>query len=163
MGKAISSNAAADGRARGVATGFPGRRSEPIRFDSALQAVRDNLAATLTGGQLKHVPLTQADRDVQSRAEALAAIAARGAGVPVTRAMSGGGRIDTPLPFGGPSRKQRERDSTINAQTKEILSRVQRRLDSAVATRQRRHTDSLAHVEDSLRRGTRTLRALPSP
>ena len=128
-----------------------------MSFDSALRSVRENLAATLSGGQLKRLPLKQTDHDVQARAEALASIAARGAGVPIAHGIAGGGHIDTPLPFGGPSRKQRERDSTINAQTKEILARVRRRLDSAMATRERRHTDSLAHVEDSLRVDTRPL------
>jgi hypothetical protein len=155
-GPASSSGAAAEAQAWRTAPEFLRRRSELIRFDSALRAFHDNLATTFTGGQLKHLPLTQTDLDVQSRAEALAAIAARSAGRPIARAMSGGGRIDAPLPFGGPSRKQRERDSTIDAQTKETLSRVQRRLDSAATTRRRRHTDSLARVEDSLRRSSQT-------
>lgn len=59
--------------------------------------------------------------------------------------------MDVPLPFGGPSRNQRERDSTINAQTKESLARVRRRLDSVVAAR--RSSDRLAQVQDSVRRG----------
>jgi hypothetical protein len=148
---------AADGLPSGVSAGFSRRRHEPIDFDSALRSVHDNLAAMLSGGQLKRLPLKQTDLDAQARAKALASIAARGAGVPIAHGIAGGGHIDTPLPFGGPSRKQRIRDSTINAQTKETLARVQRRLDSAMATRERRLTDSLAHVEDSLRGDTRPL------
>jgi len=129
---------------------------EPIRFDSALRAVRDNLAGTLAAGQLENLSLTQSDRDAHLRAEALAAIAARGASVPITRTTSAGGRVDIPLPFSGPSSKQRERERTINAQTMKSLARVLQRLDSVVASRKRRYADSLAHVEDSLHRDTRS-------
>ena len=117
-----------------------------MRFDSALRAVRDNLTDKLTVEQLKKLPLTQTDRDSRSRAEALAAIAASGAGRPIRRAIAGGGRIDAPPPFGGPSRRQRERDSTIDSETKENLTRVQQRVDSLAATRRRKYIDSLAQV-----------------
>ena len=142
-------NAIASGPVWNGAGASPRLRSQSVRYDSALRVVHDNLAATLTGGSLAHLPLSQSDRDVQERAKALTAIAARAAGVPIVRTMSGGASIDAPLPFGGPSRKQRERDSTIAAQTNEILARVLRRLDSVTAARMR--NQSLAHVGDSSR------------
>ena len=142
-------NAIASGPVWSGASASPRLRSESVRYDSALRVVHDNLAATLTNGSLAHLPLSQPDRDVQERAKALAAIAARAAGVPVVRTMSGGGSIDAPLPFGGPSRKQRERDSVIMAQTNESLARVLRRLDSVTAARTR--YQSLAHTGDSSR------------
>lgn len=154
-GTAGSAGAAAGAPVAGVAVGFASRRPALMRFDSALRALRDNLAAGLASGRLKPPPLTQAERDVQLRTEALAVIAARGAGVPVPRATLAGGGVAIPLPFGGPSREQRERDRAIHAQTLEILARVQRRVDSVVAARRRWRADSLAHVEDSLRQDTR--------
>jgi hypothetical protein len=124
-------------------------------YGEGLKGIADatNLATspTLTEGPLKRASNSQDERDVNSRAADLASIAARGAGLPISRVMSGGARIDSPLPFGGPSRKERQRDSTINAETKEILAKVQRRSDS-VATARRRYSDSLASLEDSLRR-----------
>lgn len=151
------SGATTNGPVSGIAGMFPHRSQEAIDYDSALRTVRDGLAATLSGRHAKGKSLEQTERDAQLRADALADIAARGAGTPIARAIAGGGHIDAPVPFGGPSRKQRERDSTINAQTKETLARIQRRLDSASVTRQRRHTDSLAHVEDSSRTNTRPM------
>lgn len=152
-----SSGVGPNGRFWATASAFV-RRHPPMSFDSALRVVRGDLAASIAEGQLKRTPSTQADRDMQSRSDALADVAASSAGRPMTHTMSGGGRIDAPLPFGGPSRKHRERDSTINAQTMEMLSRLRRRADSAEVTQQRRHADSLAriehspqHIEDSLR------------
>lgn len=142
-------------------TGIGGRWISPgisprLRPDSAATGPRTSAPSAIVNGpwQLPHLPLSQSDRDAQARADALAGIAARAAGLPVARGMSGGGHIDAPLPFGGPSRKQRDRDSTINAQTKESLARVFRRLDSVTAARRRRNAQSLAGAEDSSRRDT---------
>lgn len=117
--------------------------------DSALAGMRGYLAtdlATVRGGTPP-----QSERDEQLRAEALNAIAARGAGMPTARAAAGGSSIPIPLPFGGPSRAQRERDRAIHAQTVEILARLQRRADSIVTARRQQLADSLAYAEDSLR------------
>lgn len=138
----------------GVAQGFLRRHPEPMRFDSALR-VGYSLAAKLTAERLKSLPLTQTERDVQLRAEALAVIAARGTGMLNPRAISAGVSIPFPLPFGGPSHEQRERDRIIYARTKEIQARIQRRVDSTVAARRQRHADSLASVDDSSRYSTR--------
>lgn len=124
--------------------------------DSALRAGHGNLAGTLAAGLRDNPSLTQTDLDAHLRAEALAAIAARGAGLPITRTASGGGHVDIPLPFSGPSRKQRERERAINAQTMKSLAHVLQRLDSVAASRKRRQADSLAHVEDSLHRDSRS-------
>jgi hypothetical protein len=122
----------------------------------ANQTLRNRVAA----GLLNPPPLTQGERDAKLRAEALDAIGARSAGLPIapptltlgigprrqdTTSTGGGG-----LPLGGPSRRQRERDRAIHAKTVELLARVQRRADSVTAERRRR-TDSLAAVGDSLR------------
>jgi hypothetical protein len=61
------------------------------------------------------------------------------------------GGISVPLPFGGPSKKQRERDRAIEAQLKVLRALRQQRIDSVVASRKRRLADSLARVADSLR------------
>lgn len=139
--------------ASGLTAGFPGRRAGPIRYDSALGVARDRLAARLASGN-GHVKLTQAERDAQMRAQALDAAAARGAGVPATfgaaTGASGGG-IAVPLPFGGPSRKQRERDRREYAEALKILARVNERADSIIAARRRRFADSVAMFMDSSR------------
>jgi hypothetical protein len=120
-----------------------------MHYDSALRVVHDNLAASLNDGSLAHLPPSQSDRDAKERAKALDAIAARAAGVPTARTISGGGSVDAPLPFGGPSRKQRERDSVIMAQTNESLAHVLRRLDSVATAREKNRL--LAHAADSSR------------
>jgi hypothetical protein len=117
--------------------------------------VRDSLAAGPSIDWTKPLPLTQAERDSQLRAEALANIVARALGRPAQRTTLAGGSIAAPLPFGGPSRTQRERDRAVHAQTKEILARVQRRADSIAVARQRWRADSLAQAQDSLRRDLR--------
>jgi hypothetical protein len=125
--------------------------SSPIRFDSALRARTDSVRNGLAAGLLHPPPLTQAEIDAKWRAEAFEVAAARGAGEPVRRTMAGGS-IPVPLPFGGPSRKQRERDRAIEAQLAVMRALRQARADSAVAARRRRHPDSVAPVADSLDR-----------
>jgi hypothetical protein len=149
-----SSGASASMLATGGAMGFPRARSEPARVDSALRAVHDNLAAGLSTGVFETPLSKQAQLDEQLRAKALAAIAAKAAGVPTPRGMLSGGGISAPLPFGGPSRARRQRDSAINATTAKRLARVRQRLDSVAAARRRRSLDSLAQIADSLRRNT---------
>src|SRR6185312_12042900 len=105
--------------------------------------------APASGGSA-HVPSAlftvppQADRDAQLRAQAMADMAAKAAGAPMSPSARGGVTLDAPIPFGGPSRAQRKRDSTINAQTKAALQRIWQRLDSIAAARRRHHADSLA-------------------
>jgi hypothetical protein len=149
-----SSGASASALATGGAIGFPRARSEPVRFDSVLHAVHDNLATGLSTGAFDTPASKQAQRDEQLRAKALAAIAAKAAGVPITRGMLPGTSISVPLPFGGPSREQRQRDSAVNAVTAKRLERVRQRLDSVVAARRRSRMDSIAQIADSSRRGT---------
>lgn len=100
-----------------------------------------------SSGATVHVPTAGIDRDAQLRAQAQEAMAARAAGDPMSPTPQGGIRIDAPIPFGGPSRAQRKRDSTINAQTKAVLVRVRQRLDSIAAARRRQHADSAGAVE----------------
>lgn len=97
-------------------------------------------------GATWRAPDSEAARDAQLRAQAMAAIAARTAGAPMSTTPRGGISIDAPIPFGGPSNAQRKRDSTINAQTKAVLARVRQRLDSIAAARRKR-ADSLAALE----------------
>lgn len=149
-----SSGASASVLATGGAVGFPHARSEPVRFDAALHAVHDNLATGLSTGAFDTPASEQAQLDEQLRAKALAAIAAKAAGVPITRGMLSGSSIAVPLPFGGPSRAQRQRDSAVNAVTAKRLARVRQRLDSVVAARRRKSSDSLAQIADSLRPDT---------
>lgn len=111
----------------------------------------DDVAA----GRREPPPLTQAERDVQLRAEAREIIAARGAGLPERRAILAKGGMGIPLGVGGgPSREQRRRDSTVNAQTMQMLARVRRRADSVVAARKARR-DSLAQLDGSSRHDIR--------
>lgn len=138
--------------ASGGAVGFPRASSASIRFDSALAAVHDKLATGLSTGAFNTPSVKQDQLDAQLRAKAAAAIAAKGAGVPIPSGMIGGG-IAAPLPFGGPSREQRERDSVINAVTAKRLAHVRQRLDSAAAARRGRSSDSLEQIADSLHRG----------
>lgn len=148
------SRASGGAPAAGAMVGFRRPSSPPIRFDSAVRVLSESLSTGLATGRLEPPPPTQAERDAKWRAEAFEVVAARGAGGPVRRTMAGGG-IGVPLPFGGPSRKQRERDRAIAAQLMAIRALRQQRVDSAVAARARRRADSLARVTDSLRRGTR--------
>lgn len=133
------------------AIGFPRASSEPIRSDSALAVVRDKLATGLSTGAFNTPSVKQDQLDAQLRAKAAAAIAAKGAGGPIPGGMIGGG-IAAPLPFGGPSRAQRERDRAINAVTAKRLAHVRQHLDSVAAARRRTGSDSLEQVADSLRR-----------
>jgi hypothetical protein len=109
-----------------------------------METLRNRVAA----GMLDPPPLTQEERDAKLRSEALDAIRARGAGIPIAPSALAGVTIG--LPLGGPARRQRERDRAIHAKTVELLARVHRRADSVLAERRRR-TDSLAAVADSLR------------
>lgn len=127
------------------------REAEPINFDSALRVVRDGLNAELAAGRPRSVPLTQAERDAQGRAQALAAFAERNNGELNLRAISAGASIPIGLPFGGPSHEMRERDRAMFAQAKEIQARIQRRADSTLAARRQRHVDSLARVDHATR------------
>jgi hypothetical protein len=130
------------------------RTSQPIRFDSVLRTMSDSIAIGLASGVLKPPPLTQAEKDAKWRDEAFEVAAARASGAPLRRTMAGGS-IPVPLPFGGPSRKQRERDRAIEAELKPIRALRQQKVDSIVAARERRRADSLAHLPDSLRPAAR--------
>ena len=134
----------------GSAKGIFHRDAEPMDFDSALRVVQDSLNAEFAAGRPRSVPLTQAERDEQWRAQALAAFAER-TGVLNPRTLSAGASIPIGLPFGGPSHETRERDRAIYAQTKEIQARIQRRVDSTLAARRQRHADSLARVDHATR------------
>jgi len=125
------------------------RVSKPVRFDSVLRAVTDSLGVALTTGAIEPPPLTQAERDVKWREEAFEVVAARGAGRLYLRKREGGG-FPIGLPFGGPSRKQRERDRAIEAQLKVIRAQRRARIDSVVAAR-RRLADLLLRAADPLR------------
>jgi hypothetical protein len=132
----------------GLTVGFSTHPHGQIRYDSALGAVQDKLAATIAVAGDRPV-LSQAERDEQMRTEARDAVAARGAGAPQVLGMTAGGGIAVPLPFGGPSNAQRKRDRQAYEETKLMMARLQRRVDSVVATRRRRFADSLAQVADS--------------
>jgi len=132
------------------AKGLFHRDAEPMDFDSALRVVRDSLEAEFAAGRPRSVPLTQAERDAQWRAQALAAFAER-TGVLNPRTVSAGASIPIGLPFGGPSHETRERERAIFAQTQEIQARIQRRVDSTLAARRQRHVDSLARVDHATR------------
>jgi hypothetical protein len=135
----------------GNAKGLFHRDAEPMDFDSALRVVRDSLYDEFAAGRPRSVPLTQAERDAQWRAQALAAFAERNIGELNPRAISAGASVSIGLPFGGPSHETRERDRAIYAQTKEIQARIQRRVDSTLAARRQRHVDSLARVDHQTR------------
>jgi hypothetical protein len=135
----------------GSAKGPFHRDAEPMDFDSALRVVRDSLEAEFAAGRPRPVPLTQAERDAQWRAQALAAFAERTNGDFNPRTISGGASVPIGLPFGGPSHETRERDRAIFAQDKEIQARIQRRVDSTLAARRQRHADSLARVDHAMR------------
>ena len=140
--------------AAGLTVGFSTRRRGSIRYDSALGVVQDNLSATLAARRLERPAPTQAERDEQMRAESRDEVAARGAGTPHATGTMAAGGIAVPLPFGGPSNAQRERDRRAYEETKRMMARVQRRADSVVAARRRRFADSLAQVADSQLRRT---------
>jgi hypothetical protein len=140
---------AAGAPARAAVAGFSSATDEVWHVDSALRAFRDKLGAGLSAGTIAIPPPSQAERDDKLRGEALAATAARGAGLPLIPRIKAGASIPVGLPFGGPSRKQRERDRVINAQTMAVLARIYKRADSVAAARRR---DSLAALTDSVRR-----------
>lgn len=157
VGEATSSSRASFAPAvAGAIAGFR-RSSAPARVDSVVRAASERLSVGLVTGSLEPPPLTQAERDVKLRAEAFEVAAARGAGVPIRYTMAGGS-IPVPLPFGGPSRKQRERDRAIFAELMVAHALRQAKVDSVVAARQRRRADSLARLPDSLRGRTRPQR-----
>jgi hypothetical protein len=107
-------------------------------------ASREGLADGLATGRLKTPSPTQAEVDAKWSDQALEVAASRASGAPVHQ-MIGGVSVPAPLPFGGPSRKQRERDRAIEAELKSIRARRQQRVDSVVAERRRR-ADSLARA-----------------
>jgi len=115
--------------------------------------VSESLAIGLKTGRLDAAP-TQEERDAKLRAESFEIADAHGKGEPVRQTMAGGS-IAVPLPFGGPSRKQRERDRALGAELMVMRAVRQARIDSIVAARQRRRTDSLARIADSMRAGAR--------
>ena len=129
------------------------RTSRPVRFDSVLRRVTDSIGIGLAVGAIKPPPPTQAETDAKWRDEAFEVAAARTSGVPLRRTMAGSS-IAVPLPFGGPTRKQRERDRAIEAELKPIWALRQQKVDSIKAARQR-GADSLARLPDSLRLGAR--------
>ena len=137
--------------AMGSAGAFFHRDAAPIHYDSALGVVRDSLRSEFAGGRPRSAPQTQAERDAQLRAQALAAFAGRNSAGTSPRMISGGASVPIGLPFGGPSREARERDRAIAAQNKEIQARIQRRVDSTLAARRQRHVDSLARVDHATR------------
>lgn len=137
---------------------WPAPALSPLLWSESTAGGKSSRGMASSSGTASYgaTPGAAIDRDAHLRAEALATIAARGAGVPNTRTTSAGGRVDIPLPFSGPSNKQRERERIINAQTMKSLARVLQRLDSVAASRKRRQSDSLAHVEDPMHRDTRS-------
>jgi hypothetical protein len=116
--------------------GFP-RSSRPVRFDSVLRRVTDSIGVGLAVGAIKPPPPTQAETDAKWHEQAFEVAAARTSGVPLRHTM-GGSSIAVPLPFGGPTRKQRERDRAIEAELKPIWALRQQKVDSIKAARQRR-------------------------
>jgi hypothetical protein len=114
----------------------------------------------------KPLPPTQAEVDAKWRDQAFEVAAARGAGVPVRMTTAAGG-VSVPLPFGGPSKKQRERDRAIEAELNASRALRQQRIDSIVAAivaaRKRRLADSLARARDSLRGDAGPHEARPQP
>jgi len=147
-----ASRPAVAGSVAAAVVGFT-RGSAPFRADSAARAVSESLAVGLKTGRLDAAP-TQEERDAKLRAESFEIADAHGKGEPVRQTMAGGG-IAVPLPFGGPSRKQRERDRALGAELMVMRAVRQARIDSIVAARQRRRTDSLARIADSMRAGAR--------
>lgn len=146
-GKSSRTTAAAGAPIDALTAGIA-RRSTAAVSDSSLQAYRADLAAGLASGRIEVPPLTQSEIDAKARAAALAVAAARGTGSGLPPIQSGGG-ASVPLPFGGPSRKQRERERAEYAEAMRIMARVQRKADSLIAARRKRQTDSLARVADS--------------
>jgi hypothetical protein len=124
--------------------------AEPVRIDSLIRELSDRVPLGIVNRPPVPPPLTQEEKDAKWRDEAFEAVAARGAGRPVRSTMVGGS-IPVPLPFGGPSRKQRERDRAIYAELLVAVARRQQRVDSVVAARRKRNADSLARLADSLR------------
>jgi hypothetical protein len=136
--------ASAGAPAAAVVSGFS-RPRDSLAADSSKHVVRGAMSA----GRVRAAVVEQALRDEEMRAQARAAMAARAAGTPDPPAVAGTG-IYLPLPFGGPSRKQRERDRAVHARTLEMLGRLHRKADS-LAARRRRTADSVVVPRDSTR------------
>jgi hypothetical protein len=113
------------------------RSSRAVRFDSVLRTMTDSVGVGLAVGAIKPPPPTQAETDAKWHEQAFEVAAARTSGVPLRHTM-GGSSIAVPLPFGGPTRKQRERDRAIEAELKPIWALRQQKVDSIIAARQRR-------------------------
>jgi hypothetical protein len=146
---AVSPRVSAGAPAAAAIVGFT-RPSKPVRFDSAIAEFDKKFKEGALAGVLKPPPPTQAEIDAKYREQALEAIVARAGGVPA-RTLTPMGSIPVPLPFGGPSRKQRERDRAIFAELQKSVALRQQKADSIAAARKRR-VDSLAQLADSGRR-----------
>ena len=126
---------------------------EPVRIDSLIRELSDRVPLGIVNRPPVALPATQEEKDVKWRDQAFEALVARSAGVGVPYKMAGAS-IPVPLPFGGPSRKQRERDRALFAELLVTVARRQQRVDSLAAARRARHADSLAVSTDSLHPGT---------
>jgi hypothetical protein len=146
---ALSPRASAGAPVAAAIAGFT-RPSEPVRFDSAIGEFDKRFKEGVLSGVLKPPPPTQAEIDAKYREQAFEAIVARAGGVPA-RTLTPMGSIPVPLPFGGPSKKQRERDRAIFAELQKSVALRQQKADSIAAARKRR-ADSLAQLADSGRR-----------
>jgi len=122
---------------------------EPVRIDSLIRELSDRVPLGIVNRPPVPLPATQEEKDVKWRDQAFEALVARSDGVGVPYKMAGAS-IPVPLPFGGPSRKQRERDRALFAELLVTVARRQQRVDSLAAARRARHADSLAVSTDSL-------------
>ncbi|HEX6052587.1 MAG TPA: hypothetical protein VFZ21_25155 [Gemmatimonadaceae bacterium] len=147
--RTASTPSALAGAPRANATAGFTRESTPTRFDSVLRVVTDSVATGLAAGAIKAPPPTQAERDAKWRDEAFEVVAARGAGRPYVRKIMGGG-FPIGLPFGGPSRKERERNRAIEAELAVMRAQRRARIDSILAAR-RWLADSVARAAETVR------------
>jgi hypothetical protein len=147
--------------------GAPGTRSAAAARSTAgapVASARAGFTHGLVEGvgppPFRPLPPTQAEIDAKWRDQAFEVAAARGAGVPVRMTTAAGG-VSVPLPFGGPSKKQRERDRAIEAELKVSRALRQQRIDSVLAARKHRLADSGARVSDSPRNAAATFAIAP--
>jgi hypothetical protein len=126
---------------------------EPVRIDSFIRELSDRVPLGIVKRPPVPLPATQEEKDVKWRDQAFEAVVARSAGAVAPYKMAGAS-IPVPLPFGGPSRKQRERDRALFAELLVTVGRRQQRVDSIAAARRARHADSLGVLTDSLHPGT---------
>lgn len=140
----------------------------PTRGTDATPCTAPCLAAARVGVDVPNRTLTRAERDSMLQALSAsipAAAAAAGSGDDMARSPIvpprpgglgratpvGGTSIPVGLPGGGPSRAQRQHDSTVNAHVLPILERLKRRADSVLAARRR---DSLEAISKQRRDST---------